>query len=78
MSPQFTILFLSAVQNLLFSTFYIVYHTPEMTKELHRAVSQVEENLLFSICENKGADQLLGNRAADHRLCFRYIDSTNP
>ena len=30
----------------------------------------------FCICENKGADQLCGNRTADQRLCFRYIDST--
>ena len=30
------------------------------------------------ICENKDADQLRGNREADHRLCFRYIDSTIP
>ena len=30
------------------------------------------------ICENKAADQLCGNRTADHRLCFRYIDSTIP
>ena len=28
------------------------------------------------ICENKGADQLPGNRKADQYLCFRYIDST--
>ena len=28
------------------------------------------------ICENKGADQLRGNREADQRLCFRYTDST--
>ena len=29
------------------------------------------------VCKNKGADQLRGNReAADHRLCFRYTDST--
>ena len=27
----------------------------------------------FSICENKDADQLRGNREADQRLCFRYI-----
>ena len=32
----------------------------------------------FSICENKDADQLRGNREADQRLCFRYIDSTIP
>ena len=32
----------------------------------------------FCICENKDANQLRGNREADQRLCFRYIDSTNP
>ena len=30
------------------------------------------------ICENKDADQLRGNREADQRLCFRYMDSTLP
>ena len=30
----------------------------------------------FCICENKGADQLRGNREADQHLCFRYTDST--
>ena len=30
--------------------------------------------LAFCICENKDA----GNREADQRLCFRYIDSTIP
>ena len=34
--------------------------------------------LVFCICENKEADQLCGNRKADQRLCFRYIDSTIP
>ena len=28
--------------------------------------------------ENKGADQLRGNREADQRLCFRYSDTTIP
>ena len=32
----------------------------------------------FCICENKDADQLRGNREADQRLCFRYLDSTIP
>ena len=32
----------------------------------------------FSNCENKGADQLRGNRTADQCLCFRYVDSTIP
>ena len=29
-------------------------------------------------CGNKGADQLQGIRAADQRLCFRYIYSIIP
>ena len=32
----------------------------------------------FCICENKDADQLRGNREADPRLCFRYIESKIP
>ena len=32
----------------------------------------------FCICENKDADQIRGNREADQRLCFRYIDSAFP
>ena len=28
----------------------------------------------FCICENKGANQLRSNCAADLRLCFHYID----
>ena len=33
----------------------------------------------FFICENKDTDQLRGgNREADQRLCFRYINSTIP
>ena len=32
----------------------------------------------FCIGENKDADQLRGNREADQRLCFRYMDSTIP
>ena len=32
----------------------------------------------FCKCENNDADQLRGNREADQRLCFRYIDSTMP
>ena len=30
------------------------------------------------LCENKDADQLRGNREADQRLCFCYIDSPIP
>ena len=32
----------------------------------------------FCICENKDADQLRGNREADQRLSFRYIDKAIP
>ena len=32
----------------------------------------------FCICENKDADQLRSNCAADQRICFRYTDSTIP
>ena len=41
-------------------------------------MSRVMRKPAFSICENKDADQLSGNREADQRLCFRYIDSTIP
>ena len=33
---------------------------------------------MFCICENKDADQLRGNREADQRLYFHYIDSSIP
>ena len=36
------------------------------------------EKTCFCICENKDADQLRSDCAADQRLCFRYIDSTVP
>ena len=32
----------------------------------------------FCICENKNADQLRRNCAADQHLCFRYMDSAIP
>ena len=41
-------------------------------------MSRVVRKTAFCICENKDADQLRGNRKADQRLCFRYIDSTIP
>ena len=43
-----------------------------------RYLSGVVRKPAFCICENKDADQLRGNREADQRLCFRYIDSTIP
>ena len=41
-------------------------------------MSRVMRKPTIRICENKDADQLRGNREADQRLCFRYIDSTVP
>ena len=41
-------------------------------------MSRVMRKPAFCICENKDADQLRGNREADQRLCFRYMDSTIP
>ena len=35
-------------------------------------------NPAFCMCENKGADQLRSNCAADQRLCFCYMDSAIP
>ena len=32
----------------------------------------------FGIGKNKDANQLRGNREADQRLCFRYINSAIP
>ena len=34
------------------------------------------EKTRYSHMRKKGADRQRGNRAADQRLCFRYIDST--
>ena len=41
-------------------------------------MSRVMRKPMFCICENKDADQLRGNREADQRLCFSYLDSTMP
>ena len=42
------------------------------------SLSLVVRKPAFCICENKGADLLRGNREADQRLCFHYIDGTIP
>ena len=41
-------------------------------------MSLVMRKLAFCICENKDANHLCGNREADQRLCFRFIDGTIP
>ena len=40
-------------------------------------MSRVMRKATFCICENNDADQVRGNREADQRFCFRYIDSTS-
>ena len=47
-------------------------------KHMTRYMSRVVRKPAFGLCENKDADQLQGNREADQRLCFRYMDSTIP
>ena len=51
---------------------------PEIMKSNEHVcyMSLVMRNPDFCICENKDADQLRGNREADQRLCFRYMDCT--
>ena len=46
--------------------------------DIVRIKEPCHEKTYFCICENKDADQLRGNRKADQRLCFHYIDSTIP
>ena len=46
--------------------------------ETKRQMSRIVRKPDFCLGENKGADQLRGNREADQRLCFRYSDSTIP
>ena len=59
---------------------WLVYNTDFLiTWPVYKAeMSRVMRKPAFCICENKDADQLRGNREADQRLFFRYIDSTIP
>ena len=54
--------------------------TVKILKQLTYEMSRVLRKLAFCICisENKDTNQLRGNREADQRLCFRYIDRTIP
>ena len=44
--------------------------------DYYKILSRIVRKPNFFLGENKGADQLRGNREADQRLCFRYTDST--
>ena len=54
------------------------HYTPIMSIIIQQKFEPRYEKTQFCICENKDADQLPGNREADQRLCFRYIDNTIP
>ena len=41
-------------------------------------MSLVVRKPVFCMCENKDAEQFRGDREADQRLCFRYVDGTIP
>ena len=56
----------------------IVLGTVSQHYYAYHYMSRVVRKPVFCICENKEADQLRGNREADQRLCFRYIDSIIP
>ena len=56
-----------------------IYMTcPPPTRKLVYYLSRRMGKPTICIGENKGADQLRSNCEADHRLCFRYRDSTVP
>ena len=46
-----------------------------LVKDIGDKMSHCIRKSTICICENKGADQLRGNREADLRLCLRYTDS---
>ena len=65
---------------------FLSYFNESLAKKKSKSLKISPENNMrhvkrkpdFCIRENKDADQLRGNREADQRLCFRYIDSSIP
>ena len=58
--------------------FVFAYAKRRFSHYVAHNMSRVVRKPDFCICENKDADQLRGNREADQRLCFRYMDSKIP
>ena len=58
--------------------FLILNFTLSRIPQETRNMSRLMRKPTFSICENEDADQLRGDREADQRLFFRYMDSTIP
>ena len=73
--------FIVVVSILLNLFFFFSYKIDSTGRDVASASCIQEMSRLMgkpTICigENKGADQLRGNREADQRLCFRNTDST--
>ena len=57
--------------------FFSTIHKMSAIKQIHKYhMSRDVRKPDFCICENEDADLLRGNRKADQRLCFRYLDRT--
>ena len=54
---------------------FLLFTAPKL---LNTIIEPRHEKTCFCICANKDADQMCDIRAADQRLCFRYLDSTIP
>ena len=66
----------TAAENLSHKTISVFYIN-RFFSSIHD-MSRLMGKPTICIGENKDADQLRGDREADHRLCFRYTDSTLP
>ena len=76
MPHLFSICLSKSPQKLVFDCFVLRFII--MLQLNQQYMSRIVRKPDFCLCENKGADQLRGNREADQRLCFRYTDSTFP
>ena len=68
----------SKVHITFLSKLTLIIGSASVGKTSHFHMSLVMRKPAFCICENKDADQLRGDREADQRLCFRYLDSAIP
>ena len=59
-------------------SFTVMTGADKLSHEAPNKLSRPMGKPTICIGDNKGADQLRGNREADQRLCFRYSDSTIP
>ena len=68
----------SLMEAVAFSKDLTIYLAPQCQAFIGALNEPPHGKTTICIGENKGADQLRGNREADQRLCFRYSDSTIP